>query len=70
MNTVGQWFLQLAMAVESRSGPRVVESLRPNIQLKGKDRIDQEPLPQEFMQAKRHLNQMGIAEEQADWEAF
>ena len=40
MNTVGQWFFQLALAVESRSGPRVVDQLKPNIQLKGKDRID------------------------------
>ena len=38
--------------------------------MKGKDKIDSEQMAQEFMQAKRILNQSGIAEDAAEWEAF
>ena len=45
MNSASQWILQLAQGLEARSGPRVVALLKPNLQIKGKDRIDQEQMP-------------------------
>jgi len=49
MMSASQWIFSLAQAVEARSGPRVVELLNPKIQMKGKDKVDYEQLPQDFM---------------------
>jgi len=65
MMTAGQWIFNLARALEVRSGPQVVELLNPKLQIKGKDKVDYEQIPQEFMQAKRLLNHAGIAEDPA-----
>ena len=70
MSSASHWIFQLATQLERRNAPHVVELLNPKVQIKGKDKIDQEQNPQEFMQAKRVLNENGIALEQAEWEAF
>ena len=63
MSSASQWIYALAEAVEARSGPRVVQLLDPKVQIKGKDKVDYEQMPAETMQARRILNQSGIAED-------